>query len=1177
MESRKPSCSHFGLVLAASALMLGGTCPSRAQSGAFYRMWSQRDCEAALAEQQPREFPRFPDGRTRVMLELEDEAAAAHWLQSAGRQGDDDGGNMNPRHAAALAQTHLARLLRVQHDVLASILAVAPTAKVVFTASRLYNGIALDLPSEQLAHLRTMPGVRRVRPLQVFHLDTSLSVPFLGAPELWAENSLDLTGKAVRVAIIDTGIDYHHADFGGTGDYQASYTSPDWPRSAKVVGGFDFVGNTYNPASFDESRRIPRPDPNPMDECDSGHGTHVAGIVAGYGVLKDGQSYQGPYGPQTDFSKLEIGPGMAPEAELLALRVFGCAQAEGEVVSTDQVIPALEWAVDPNGDGDFSDHVDIVNLSLGSPFGSTDDPTAIAVERASQVGVLVVAAAGNSGDLFSSAASPAVAPSAVAVASSSSSGHSQTVLRVNTPSLAHHDSVLVPTPFSASLPPDGLTGELAAVVPEEACQAITGMAGKIAFIQPGNCSLATKARNSQEAGCFAAILVASSDDDLSYDPETDGEIRLFVGRISGIDGVRISNALLRSQTTAQIASFDQADMMSWFSSRGPSSSDGALKPEITAPGQAITSAKMLSGNQAVTLSGTSMAAPHVSGALALLRQLHLTWSVEELKALIMNTSTGPLYLRAGKTPPVATPSLAGAGRLDVRAAATAPAVALFVERPGGVALSFGYAEVVTEATREGTVEVTNRSAQPLSYRLSYVPAYDHPGVSVSFPGDQSVEVAPGRKARFVVRLTAAAASMKPSPDPSAVPLNPYVGRRLFRQAAGTVLLTPPTGQVLRLPLYALPRPASRMSAVEASLGLPSGIGEGEIHLHGLSNVPGGTADAGSTAAVSAFELREWDSAAEGSRPAAIGVASNAMAMAAAHRSFEEATVTFALVYPKTFATPSEVTAVIPVDTNRDGVAELSVMGLDVGDLVFSVVCPTIPNEMCYGFAANGLYPKDFDTALYNTNVLFLPVPVWALGLADGDSQFQYWVPTEGAPRTYSFDPAHPGITISGRRPPGVASQFINLFADVDGNTLTVGYDEAAYQANHSQGVLLLHHHNVSGMKAELLPVAFGPCLITAEAVVGHQSQVGENVTFHGTATVSGCNEQAAFRWDSGDGSPPLSGADVIKSYAERGTYRWSLTVSAGATQCVRTGMITVADKWHVRRRLGGNTAGAPED
>jgi len=153
-----------------------------------------------------------------------------------------------------------------------------------------------------------------------------------------------------------------------------------------------------------------------------GHGSHVAGIAAGFGVNADGSTYvesgADTYATLKDLtssayiSKFRIGPGVAPKAKLYSLRVFGC---QG---STDVTEEAIEWAMDPNNDGDLSDHLDVINMSLGSDFGSEYDTSAVAANNAAQAGVVVVASAGNAGDVYYITGSPASARYAISVASS---------------------------------------------------------------------------------------------------------------------------------------------------------------------------------------------------------------------------------------------------------------------------------------------------------------------------------------------------------------------------------------------------------------------------------------------------------------------------------------------------------------------------------------------------------------------------------------------------------------------------------------------------------------------------------------------------------------------------------------------------------------------------------------
>lgn len=134
-----------------------------------------------------------------------------------------------------------------------------------------------------------------------------------------------------------------------------------------------------------------KPDNNPLDCEAGGHGTHVSGTTAYYGVGEDGKTFRGDHTKLTkdQVGKMRIGPGTAPGAELIGLRVFGC---EG---STNLVIDAMDRALDPNMDGDFSDKADIINMSLGSDFGPADDPQNDLIDALSRQGILSVIAAGN--------------------------------------------------------------------------------------------------------------------------------------------------------------------------------------------------------------------------------------------------------------------------------------------------------------------------------------------------------------------------------------------------------------------------------------------------------------------------------------------------------------------------------------------------------------------------------------------------------------------------------------------------------------------------------------------------------------------------------------------------------------------------------------------------------------
>ena len=185
----------------------------------------------------------------------------------------------------------------------------ATLASEVYRTTSVFPGIAVTTDASRLDALADLPGVSRVLPLTPKQRSNTRSGQVTHAVQAWRSAGGGL-GDGVTVAVVDTGIDYDHADLGGRGaaappNDSTLVESGSFP-TAKVVAGYDFAGDAYDGSG------TPAPDPDPLDCAVSrggGHGTHVAGTIAGVGVTTAGLPYAGDYRSDADLAALRIGPG----------------------------------------------------------------------------------------------------------------------------------------------------------------------------------------------------------------------------------------------------------------------------------------------------------------------------------------------------------------------------------------------------------------------------------------------------------------------------------------------------------------------------------------------------------------------------------------------------------------------------------------------------------------------------------------------------------------------------------------------------------------------------------------------------------------------------------------------------------------------------------------------------
>lgn len=653
----------------------------------------------------------------------------------------------------------------------------AATDDVAFMGSytKVLNGFMARVNYKDLNTIRELPGVLSVTRAPEHTIDLAASVPLIKADAVWTLGDTGYTGDGVTVAVIDTGIDYTHAMFDTFGDPAAyamnnpNIIEPGTFPTTKVIGGYDFAGTAYD--ASEPALSIPVPDLDPLDE--NGHGSHVASTAAGVDA--------------------GFGSGVAPDAKLYALKVFGAAG------STNLVVDAIEWAMDPNGDGFIDDHVDVINMSLGSSFGPADitDPEYIAIEAANTAGIFVVCSAGNAGDWSYVSGSPGNTDSALAVAASTTGYETLPYLTYN------NDAEKMPYTISYNPFTTTITADLVAVDSIDGAgtgqlcttAGVGDLTGKIALIVRGTCGFSIKVNNAEALGAVAALIYNNAAGVINMN--TSGST-LPAGSLLQSDGLLLKglaplniNIGPDSNVTTFVSS-SPADSIASFSSRGPRGFDSMLKPEITAPGQSIFAAEIGSGNLGTSMSGTSMASPHVAGVVALMKDAHPNWSNEQIKAALMNTAVDLVDAASSQIP------RQGAGRVDALAAVNTEVVA--VGDPKLVSINWGVIEV-TEDTYSSDKTVKLRNYSDAEVTLDVATMFTSPvsaGATLT-PDVTEVTVPPYGNATVDLTLDL---------DVTQLPLG--FGYNQMEEYYGYVTFEG-DGTNLRLPFYFVPRPYTEVA------------------------------------------------------------------------------------------------------------------------------------------------------------------------------------------------------------------------------------------------------------------------------------------------------------------------------------------------------------------------------
>ena len=611
------------------------------------------------------------------------------------------------------------------------------------------NGFSFVGSARQAAALKNSGLFSTIYRTSIYSMDNTASDNQTGASATW--ENLKFTGKGMKIAIIDSGIDYYHTMFGGAGvdaynaDDNTIIEEGSFP-TAKVIGGYDFVGDGYDAR---DAAKIAVPDPDPRD-CSyfngaaasaGGHGSHVAGTAAGYGVNQDGTTYSGPY-TAAAVAGLKIGPGSAPEASLLAYRVFGCNGS----VNSDIIVAAINRAV--------ADGANVINMSLGSSFGSASGAEQTAVNNAFKAGVVSTISAGNSGANPYITGAPGATPSALTVAALNKNTSPGNVNIV--PSSGNAVNATTPGGTGA-VPADGITvysAHLSNATKKLGCTAAdlqdgsgnSLVTGKLVPIVRGTCTFVTKEASAFANGAAGVVLVNNTTGTLS--PAWNGTVPVLVYTYaSGTNTAAVNNLIAMNGKTVTFTKYNYGKAAD-FTSSGPRVGDAGFKPDVAAPGVSIRSTAVGTGTGYADFSGTSMAAPHTAGSVALVRQAHPTWTALQAKAAMVNNATRDSSKIAQNT------ILTGNGVIQSPAAISNgllvyPTTAL---KDGDTSLAFGVREDNSvSVTRAITVDNQTGAATTVTLSATFDTAVAGPAMAFS---KNNFTIAKGGTAQVNVTYTA---------------------------------------------------------------------------------------------------------------------------------------------------------------------------------------------------------------------------------------------------------------------------------------------------------------------------------------------------------------------------------------------------------------------------------------
>ncbi len=489
------------------------------------------------------------------------------------------------------------RLLKKQEKLMRQVKELG--GETHFTYTYVFSGFSCKLSGDAIKTFAKLRNVKKIYPDKKAYLLREKADQIIGADRVHKLKDINgnyISGKGIVIGIVDTGIDYNDTELGGGG----------FPNS-KVIGGYDFADGYADPMDTD------------------GHGTHVAGIIAG-----------------TKY-------GVAPGAKIYAYKVFS---GTNETTSTSVIVKGIEQAT--------KDKCNVINISIGTVSGKGDgsDPESIAVENAVKDGITVVAAAGNTGGRSEVLPFPFSAPASnkdvIGVGASDDSEHG--IITIDNKDI----SGLYPSESPSFT--DGKYKIVYCGYGRKEDFTNKNIEGKIAFVKRGDVYFGDKDLNAKNAGAIGVICFNSGVGlpNIKLQSEGNPNAKDFIPFffITNTDGRFIEKSLAATDEI-YISNKTGLGKMATFSSNGPTA-DFHFKPDLVAPGVNISSTVL--HNNIEKWSGTSMAAPFITGSVALLKQAKPHLTPKDIKAVLMNTSDILTNPDSGRP---FSPLMQGAGRVNI--------------------------------------------------------------------------------------------------------------------------------------------------------------------------------------------------------------------------------------------------------------------------------------------------------------------------------------------------------------------------------------------------------------------------------------------------------------------------------------------------------------------------------